>query len=245
MTQIIRAPTALSNPTGILPLPNIVDNLFVKWKASDLALSNGADVTGWIAGDGLANSTIKNLNQIPTTAAPKMSTTTGPNSGKAVVFDGSCAIRHSTTFTAQAQPITLYGVVRVDQFTGNSTTANRIVASATGSMLRPSTTPILVAGLGSEKTIVSGLGVGTWYAVAVTLNGANSLSFVNGTAFSGDMGSDTLTRVILGGSAGLLGTVTTGFKGAIAELGMFTRAFRADELSTLVDKLKLTYPGIS
>lgn len=239
---LIKCPTSLTSPDPDTPLvPDIVSDMLIKLSANDLSLSDGANVTSWVASDGTAPSGFKTFNQKGSNDNwPTFHNTNGPGGGKCVEANGTMILRNSGLASDQAQPVTYGLVYRVDALAA-STLNTRIIAGQSGKLqnFRISSTNVLYLDAGSGKATISNIPLGDWLVAVYTLNGSSSKLITYDTEWSGNPGTHALDAIGFFGSDGNTGV--NYLDGAVAHLQIHNRAFTDAELQLLYSKLKSDY----
>jgi hypothetical protein len=245
---ILRAPGAMTAPPAGNPiLPDIDTGLYVKLKAADLALSDGAALTSWV-GTGLGSVADCTFDKVlGTWAKPTFDIDGGPNGGPAVLFNKSQHLANISAADATLnvnQPISYAVVAKVNEFTNNG--AARIIGGPLSYLqnMNPSSATSgaisFSAGTSAIRT-VPGVATG-WGIIIMVLNGVASKLKLRGRAIESgiDLGANSYRGLVLGANASS-GGVGTGLNGAIAEVRMYNRALTDDDIEGLHYVLSAEY----
>lgn len=203
--------------------PTTVTGLVYRWKASSLALSNGAAVTSWPALVGGSGATLTN----GTATAPTYQTA-GIGGQPAVKFVTANTQSMGTgTITAQAQPMT---VVVVHQLTRTDTTIQEIFAGNTPQIIT------IGGATGYDCFAGNDLATGTLTtaarALTYVINGASSAIYLEGTSgTTGDAGAGTIGTSLMIGNHQTANT--RWLDGSIAEILVYSQALNATDRSTV------------
>jgi len=195
--------------------PNQLSGLIAWYRATDLALADGAAVATWVDQSSAGN----NATQATPANQPIFHTTTGPNSGPAVFFTAAGhALRTSTL--AATQPNTIFIVASATQnptcyldgtnggFYTQTVSATSLLINA-GVSITATGTPAL-----SGFNIICGV-----------FNGVSSLLSVDGTVTSGNAGTTAGAELTIGNFR----TGTVPQAGGTAEVIVYNRALTTTE----------------
>lgn len=245
MTFVIIAEGEITNPLPDTPvIPDITSDLYFRFKASDLALANGATVESWL-GQGnaaLANRTLNtatNSNWIK----PIYSAVGGPGGRPTVLFNGvnSHLRTKDSDVEAYTGPMTI-GMVCSGVTNDTGTNNARFFGSTSTGQLT-----IQPSAAGNVYSFVAGQDIfslpnpGGHFALAISLS---DTQIIAKTSFSNDIIKltppqgfmPTFTGFGIGGS--FASTPDNPLNGTVSDGIMFARAMNESDLSALIESLR-------
>lgn len=245
MTFVIIAEGEITNPLPDTPvIPDITSDLYFRFKASDLALANGATVESWV-GQGNAALANRSLNTAVNSnwIKPIYSATGGPGGRPTVLFNGVNSHLRTKDSDVQAYtgPMTLGMVCSGVTNDSGANNARFFGSTAAGQLtIQPSAAGNVYCFVGGQD-IFSLPNPGGHFAVVVSLSDSEIIAK---TSFSNDVFKmsapagfmPTFTGFGLGGS--FSATPDNPLNGTVTAADMFARAMNESDLSALLESLR-------
>lgn len=226
---------------GWYTFPDTTAGLRNTWKAADLSLTDGADVTSWASS--VEGGTTLDNKVGSAWAWPKYRATAGPGGAPAVEFDRDTFsfIQSAAISPAETAPWTWLALVKTSSggtLFGGTTGTVRIIGNDTDwTTFRSDGGAPLVNPDGPD---------GDWQVVVLVVNGASSVYRVGNNTVTGSLtNAPTIGRYTMGGINGsTTGSESSFLDGHVVEVRDWSRALSAGEIAAAVAEIRAEY-GLS
>lgn len=234
MAIIIKSNVTMTSPGDAPYVPDLETGLYIDIDAASLDYSDGATAASIIAGG--AASLVDRSFVYTTRSAPVFYTTGGHNGGRYLQFSGAHSLSNCASIsdprTIVSQPLTFGFMVRIDDWVANLSHAGILRGQSVNHLL--TVCPNSVVGrfcvdAGAAVNAVDTSADGSWGAIVIVFDGANSLIYTRGNTVTFNAGAMSYAGIAFGGNS----TTNPGAKFGLSKFRMYNRRLSSAEIVAL------------